>query len=144
MQRQEVGQTTATRDINGVPSFREFKRSQRGNAHRANHDIELKSVVYLADHQAARFAPDTPIAAVILPKVVDGPKTTWRRAKPMEAMLALAPTSIIILPEAAPKSLDKLSKLVTTAPAFWLELGHDVGQIEATVRQICQEMANNG
>ncbi len=110
----------------------------------ANHDFEPKSVVFLADHQAARFAPDTPIAAVILPKVVDRPQTTFRRAKPMEAMLALAPTSIIILPGAAPSALDKLSELVTTAPAFWLELGHDVGQIVPTVRRICGELAGNG
>lgn len=113
-------------------------------AHPPNHDIEVKSVAYLADHQAARFAPDTLITAVILPTVVDRPKTGYRRAKPMEAMLALAPTSIIILPGAAPKSLDKLSELVTTAPAFWLELGHDVGQIGPTVRQICKELAGNG
>lgn len=113
-------------------------------AHPANHDIELKSVVYLADHQAARFATDTRIAAVILPKVVDRPKSTYSRAKPMEAMLALAPTSIIILPGAAPSALDKLSELVTSVPAFWLELGHDVARIVPTVRQICEELAGNG
>lgn len=113
-------------------------------AHRPNLDNEVKSVVYLAEHQGARFVTDTRIAAVILPKVVDKPKTTYHRAKPMEAMLALAPTSIIILPGAAPKSLDKLSELVTTTPAFWLELGHDVAQIAPTVRRICQELAGNG
>ena len=113
-------------------------------ARAANHDIELKSPVYLADHQGARFAPEAPIAAVILPKVVDRPKTGYRRATPMQAMLALAPTSIIILPGAAPKSLDKLSELVTTTPAFWLELGHDVEEIAPTVRQITEELAGNG
>jgi len=106
----------------------------------ANQDFEVKSVAYLADHKGARFAADTDITAVILPRVVDRPRTTYRAARPMEAMLALAPTSIIILPGAAPSSLDKLSELVTTVPAYWLELGHDVGQIGPTVRQICKEL----
>jgi len=105
-----------------------------------NHGIEVKSVAYLADHQDARFAADTHISAVILPKVVDRSRTTYRTARPMEAMLALAPTSVIILPGAAPSSLDKLSKLVTSVPAYWLELGHDVGQIGPIVRQICREL----
>jgi len=109
-----------------------------------NHGIELKSVAYLADHQGGRFAADTDIAAVILPQVVDRPLTTYRRAKPMEAMLALAPSSVNILPGAVHSSLDKLSKLVTSVPSFWLELGHDVGQIGPTVRQICQELTGHG
>ena len=113
-------------------------------ARRPNLDIEVKSVVYLADHQSARFATDTRIAAVILPKVVDRPETTYRRAKPMEAMLALAPTSIMIQPGAAPSSLNKLSELVTSVPAYWLELGHDVEKIVPTIRRIRAELTDNG
>lgn len=108
-----------------------------------NLDSEEKSVFFLADHPGAQFAADTAIAAVILPRVVDRPETTYRRAKPMEAMLALAPTSIMILPGAAPSSLDKVSDLVTSVPAFWLELGHDVGDIAPTVRKICGDLADN-
>jgi hypothetical protein len=112
-------------------------------AHKPNHDIEHKSVAYLSDHPGGRFARETPISAVILPRVVDQPRTTYRPAKSMEAMLALAPSSIIILPGAAPRSLDKLGDLVTTVPAFWLELGHDVGEIGPTVRRISREVAGN-
>lgn len=118
--------------------------SLAGIAQPANHEIELKSVAYLADHRGARFASDTRLAAVILPKVVDGHKTTYRRARPAEAMLALAPTSVLILPGAAPRAMDKLGELVTTVPAFWLELGDDVSHIAPTVRQICEEMAGDG
>lgn len=112
-------------------------------AHRANHGIESKSVAYLADYEGARFASDAEISAVILPKVIKAPKTTYRRAKPMEAMLALAPTSVIILPSAASSSLDKLGELVTTVPAYWLYLGTDVHQISSTIRQISRELGSN-
>lgn len=112
-------------------------------AHKPNHEIEHKSVAYLSDHPGGRFATETPIAAVVLPRVVDQPETAFRPAKPMEAMLALAPSSIIILPGAAPRSLDKLGDLVTTVPAFWLELGHDVRDIGPTVRRISREIARH-
>ena len=113
-------------------------------AHPPNHDIELKSVAYLADHRGARFAPETPITAIVLPKVTGGPSTTFRRVRAMEAMLALAPSSVVILPGSAPSSLDKLGKLVTSVPAFRLELGRDVGAIAPTVRRICQEVSGDG
>lgn len=112
-------------------------------AHKPNHEIEHKSVAYLSDHPGGRFATETPISAVVLPRVIDQPRTTFRPAKPMEAMLALAPSSIIILPGAAPRSLDKLGDLVTTVPSFWLELGHDVGDIGPTVRRISREIARH-
>lgn len=112
-------------------------------AHKPNHAVEHKSVAYLSDHPGGRFAAETPISAVVLPRVVDQPRTTYRPAKPMEAMLALAPSSIIILPGAGSRSLDKLGDLVTTVPAFWLELGHDVGEIGPTVRRISREIAGH-
>lgn len=106
-----------------------------------NYDFEHKSVVFLADHPVEnRFATETPISAVILPRVVDRQETTYRPAKPTEALLALAPSSVAILPHAAPRSLDKLSQLVSATPAFWLELGTDVEQIAPRVEQLCDEL----
>lgn len=108
----------------------------------AHHDFEYKSVVFLADHRTKNnIVAETSLSAIILPRVVDRQETTIRPAKPIEAMLALAPSSVVILPIAAPRSLEKLGGLVSTAPAFWLELGRDVGQIGARVEQICNQLA---
>ena len=109
-------------------------------AHAPNHSIETKDAIYLADHAAGRFAPETRLAAVIMPKVVDRPDVVYRRATTMEAMRALAPSSLWILPGSAGVSLEKMSALVTTVPAFWLELGQDMTQIAPTVERLCAEL----
>ncbi len=105
-------------------------------AHAPNHGFETKHSVYLADHQAGRFATGIRLAAVVLLKVVDRPDTVYRPAKTIEAMLALAPSSVWILPNSARNTLGKLEGLVTTVPAFWLELGRDVNQISPAVERL--------
>jgi hypothetical protein len=73
--------------------------------------------------------------------VVDAAETSYRRAKPMDAMLSLAPLSVKMLPGAAPGSLEKFSSLVTTTPAYWLELGRNVGGIAPALRQLTAELS---
>jgi hypothetical protein len=105
-----------------------------------NHDYETKHAIYLAGHEGARFAPQVRLAAVVLPEVINQPDTTYRKTKTMEAMLALAPSSVWILPGSAGFSLDKLSGLVTTVPSYRLELGRKTEQIAPTVERIWQEL----
>ncbi len=107
----------------------------------ANHAFEDKTLVYLADHGSGRFVPRVRLSAVVLPRVVDTAKTSFRRAIPMEAMLALAPSSVLMLPGAT-RSLEKFSQLVTTMPAFWLEIGHDVSDIAPTVGRLRDEISD--
>ncbi len=108
-------------------------------AHTPNMTYEIKDSVYLADCPKAHFAPETKLSAILMPRVVDRPDTIYRRAKTMEAMLMLAPSSIWILPGSASFSLDKMEGLVTTVPAYWLELGRDY-EIASTIRKICSEL----
>jgi hypothetical protein len=105
-----------------------------------NHATEQKLLVYLAEYETGRFAQRSPLNAVVLPRVVDADETSYRRAKPMDAMLSLAPLSVKMLPGAAPGSLEKFSNLVTTTPAFWLELGRNVGGIAPALRQLFDEL----
>ena len=105
-----------------------------------NHAEEDKFLLYLDDYETGRFARQSRLKAVVLPRVVDAAETSYRRAKPMEAMLSLAPSSIIWQPGAAPGPLEIFNDLVTTTPAFWLELGRNVGGIAPAVRQLFAEL----
>ena len=107
-------------------------------AHAPNCGRETKSVVYLADNGASRFAADTPLAALVLPKIVDRPDTVYYRARPVEAMMELAPSSLWLLPNS--HSLQKMAELVEKTPAYRLELGRDVGQIAPTLRRLVGEL----
>ena len=113
-----------------------------GIANAPNHDFEKKDSVYLLDDDSDRFSSNTRIAGIIIPKLCDKTDTTFRPAKTMEAMLALAPSSLWMLPNAANASLDKLDGLLTSVPAFWLELGRDTNTVAPAVKQLFLELSN--
>lgn len=102
----------------------------------ANHAHEDKSLVYLSGLFPERLERSAPIEVIALPRVVDADETSFRTASKGEALLALAPTSVMFLPGANVRSLDKLARLVECVPCYWLELGRDVNQIARTVRQM--------
>lgn len=108
-----------------------------------NTTYEVKHSVYLTDCPKAHFAPQTDLAAIVMPRVVDRPDTVFKRARTMEAMLALAPSSIWILPGSASFSLDKMEGLVTSVPAYSLELGRDY-EISSAIRRLCGELEASG
>lgn len=102
----------------------------------ANYAHEDKSLVYLSRLFPERMERSATISVVALPRVVDSDETSFRPASKGEALLALAPTSVMFLPGANVRSLDKLGKLVERVPCYWLELGRDVDQIPDTVRRM--------
>jgi len=109
-------------------------------SHAPNYPFETKRAVYLDDLEGARFAAATEIRAILMPRIVDQAETTYRRARPIEAMLALAPSSLWILPGSAPTSLEKLKGLVSAAPAYRLELGRDY-KIADAISRIGEELS---
>ncbi len=102
----------------------------------ANHAHEDKSLVYLSRLFPERMERSTTISVVALPRVVDADETSFRPASKGEALLALAPTSVMFLPGAKVRSLDKLARLVERVPCYWLELGRDINHIPDTVRRM--------
>ncbi len=102
----------------------------------ANHAHEDKSLIYLSRVFPERMEQSIPIGIVALPRVVDSEKTAFRPASKGEALLALAPTSVMFLPGANVRSLDKLAQLVERVPCYWLELGRDINNIPDTVRRM--------
>jgi len=114
------------------------------NAIAPNHAFESKSVVFLAASHATRLIPRTPIELLLLPKVVDQDKTSWRPAAKTEALLALAPTSVLFTPTPSGKAFEMLSGLIEAVPTYWLELGRDIKDIPLAVEKIVAEAGQSG
>jgi hypothetical protein len=105
-----------------------------------HHAYEDKSVARLGRLAEARFAASTTIHAIVLPAVrAHDESTTCERASAREAMFALAPSSVLYLPAAGPRSMDRLGALVERVPSFRLLLGRDVTRIPERVRAILAE-----
>lgn len=106
-----------------------------------NHAHEEKSVAWLGDVPGARFESTTTIDAVVLPKVrLESDDTTFERASPRESLLALAPSSVLYLPAARPRAMDRLGALVESVPSFRLLLGRDVSRIPQRVKDLLSSL----
>lgn len=106
-----------------------------------NYPEEKKSVVGLDSVVPGRLAASTAIRAIVLPRVVSAAnESVFRRISAREALLALAPSSVLYLQGAGPKSMERLGALVERVPSYRLELGKDLSQISVRVKQILAEV----
>jgi hypothetical protein len=105
------------------------------------------STWFMADH-LARFPrliphavyarrPDQEKSLVLaLPRVNGVSSPRLRRASRAEALFALAPKSLILLPSSGAKSLENLVRLAERVPCFWLELGQDMSEVPDRVEEL--------
>jgi hypothetical protein len=100
--------------------------------------IEDKSLVLLADLFPGGFAASATIRAVALPVVRDVAAPRLRPARRSEALLRLAPSSILLLPHAGVSGdgFAKMARLLESLPVYWLELGGEVGAIPERVDEL--------
>jgi hypothetical protein len=103
-----------------------------------NHSEEDKQVVSFTGMAEGRLERSVSIGVLILPRVVNAVDTTARRARASEAMLALAPSSMLYVPGGQRRSIDHLGRLVEQVPAYILELGSDVRQISRRVDELLE------
>jgi len=107
--------------------------------------VEEKRVVLLGDIFPDQLTPSAPIRALVLPRVTGGAATRARPATKTEALLRLAPSSILRLPQAhlGQRGFAHLTSLVERVPAFWLELGDDLDAIPKVVSGILSGVAKS-
>lgn len=101
-----------------------------------NHPEEEKSLLYLGTLHPERMQCRIPITAVVLPRVTRTGTTTFRPATKREAMLGIAPSSLMLLTAAGPRSIDVLADLVTRTPCYWIELSSDMDMIPRRVAEL--------
>ena len=97
---------------------------------------EEKFLVFLASFFDFRMEPNTRISAVVLPRIVKCQKSCIRQASKAEALLALAPSSLIVgMLSSGMAGFKKLARLVEHVPCYALELGPNVNDIPVCVEE---------
>lgn len=101
---------------------------------------EDKSLVLLSDVLPDGLSRKARIRAVALPVVVDALTPRIRPATTVEALLRLAPSSLILLPYAgvAAGEFEKLSAFLESIPTYWLELGRSMDEIPLRIGEILE------
>jgi hypothetical protein len=83
-----------------------------------------KTLLFLAEGSRARLAASVPIKAIVLPRPSGGESSRLVPATAPEALLAIAPTSVMGLGVLGGRwGFDLLDRLVRSVPAFRLEAG---------------------
>jgi hypothetical protein len=106
----------------------------------AHQAFEEKSILYLEDVFPGALRRSVRIAAIMLPRVMRREETTYRRASKAEALFAIAPTSVMFLPQPSHRAFDRVAELAERVPAYWLELGSDIDKIPDAVKALAAEV----
>ena len=102
-------------------------------------DVEAKAVLPIAQLFADRMASSTTIRAIVLPRVTHGDQVTLQPTSGREALLALAPSSILGRAVPAAGALARMARLVREIPAFRLEMG-PVDEAGPRMRALLEEL----
>jgi len=101
---------------------------------------EDKWLVMLHEAFPGQVLGSLPIRAIALPRIVDQPSSSFRRASKAQALMTIAPSSIVLIEGAMPEGLARLGELVEHVPAYWLELGRDFWSTPDCLRALISEV----
>jgi len=99
---------------------------------------EGKRVLWLDETHPRQLASRLALRAIVVPRVSAGGETSLRRASATEALRALVPPTVFMLPGVGPRSYQRLVAVSTALPAFVLELGRDHARNVAALRGLLE------
>ena len=98
-----------------------------------------KALAFLHGRFSRQLARSLPVRALVLPRISGRANTRIAAVSPAAALIALAPSTIFQLADAGTNEFHALSDFVRKVPCFALELGTDLPQIAAVVRDVLEE-----
>lgn len=102
----------------------------------ARNPEQEKSLVFLSDVYPTQLASVAPIRLIVLPRVTAALSPRVRPASRAEALFALAPKSLILLPNSGGKGMEKLVQLIERVPRFWLEFAQNLSKVPNRIEEL--------
>jgi hypothetical protein len=102
----------------------------------ATQPFEDKSLILLSDVFPESLGRSARIRALLLPRVADADESGVRAASKGDALLRLAPSTLLLLPGQSRRGLDFMARLVKAVPCFWLDLGRNLESIAPRVDEV--------
>jgi hypothetical protein len=109
----------------------EFRSAAFASGARTDEKTDLILDRLLSREQFAGFS----VQAILLPKVRQGPETTFRPASRADTLLALAPSTMIVDGGDA-GTFARISEAVNALPAYWLDVGGDIDGIPEAIENL--------
>lgn len=94
-----------------------------------------KGVIFLSDVFPGQVKPNASLDAILIPRIVPGGITRIVPTTKMEAMLAIAPTTLLQLPLAETRKVSVFKEILEKMPCYFLDLGPDVRSVPEVIKQ---------
>jgi len=103
--------------------------------HSAGHPFDTnKTVVFLSERFGSHLSTSFPLSAIMVPRITNaGTSSAIVPARSAEALLALAPSTVLQMPGGSDAYLSRLGALARAVPTFRLEMGTDLGGVAKTI-----------
>jgi hypothetical protein len=99
-----------------------------------------KAVIYANDSVPGSAVPGFPLRAILIPRIVDRPRSGVFPTSSAAAVTALAPSTMLQLHPPQAEALGRIRRVAAVVPAFVLELGADVAALPETLRQLLDSL----
>lgn len=96
--------------------------------------IEHKNVAFLGERLKPQLRHECSVQAIAMPRVIPDPRSSFEPAKKIEALRAIAPTSVMYLPRPSKEAFHRLSDMVNALPCYWFNSGSNIDAIGETIR----------
>jgi hypothetical protein len=101
-------------------------------------DTYEKAEFILTERYARSSFTGFPIRAILLPRHGGTADYVARRAARPQAMLQLAPTTMMVLQSETAASFRRIAAFVAATPAYWFDVGSDLDRIPVAIESILE------
>jgi hypothetical protein len=99
-----------------------------------------KAEIMLTERYEHASIAGFPVRAILLPQHGENTGYAARGAARPQAMLTLAPTTMMVLQSETAVSFRRIAAFVAATPAYWLDVGSDLDRIPAAIESILERV----
>jgi hypothetical protein len=95
-----------------------------------------KVTFFLSQWWPDQVQSDFPLRAILIPRITGERGTELAECSTIEALLALSPSTVALLPMSGQGDLDRIGELLSGLPRYVLRVGTDLSQIPKAIQSI--------
>lgn len=99
-----------------------------------------RALIYLQQHFPEQLMSDSPLRAILVPRIVDRAETTITPASASHAFKALMPSTLFQLPGDARDAFQATAGLTRKVPSYEIALGHDIDAIPEVIARFLRTL----
>lgn len=96
-----------------------------------------KAILFMSQLFPDQVTRELPLSAILIPRITGG-ETTLVPASKIEALVAIAPTTLLQLPFAETNKISAFKEIIQRVPCYYLNLGSDVRGVAGVIKEFLE------